>query len=160
MFSHFTFINKSFFYCGFFTIKILISSPDCRYPIYEKNLNVQWHNDSKEWLKNFMTWHIFEWYGLFVWCFRPTREIFIHLKTSPLMMKGCKFWHLLVTHSNEGYLTCHTYCDTGQPSVAERLAVNLSLPVLTTYVCPDRGSNPDLSHARRKPDLYATAVVE
>ena len=29
--------------------------------------------------------------------------------------------------------------------VAERLAVELSLPVLTTYVCRDRGSNPDLS---------------
>ena len=27
--------------------------------------------------------------------------------------------------------------------VAARLAVELSLPVLTTYVCSDRGSNPD-----------------
>ena len=33
-------------------------------------------------------------------------------------------------------------------SVAERLAVVLSLPVLTTLVCPDRVSNPDLPHAR------------
>ena len=29
-------------------------------------------------------------------------------------------------------------------SVAERLAVELSLPVFTTQVCRDRGSNPDL----------------
>ena len=29
------------------------------------------------------------------------------------------------------------------------LAVELSLPVLTTLVCPDRVSNPDLPHARR-----------
>ena len=44
--------------------------------------------------------------------------------------------------SSEGSLTCHTYCDTGQPFiivisedlVAERLAVELSLPVLTTKV--------------------------
>ena len=30
---------------------------------------------------------------------------------------------------------------------AERLAAGLSLPVLTTYVCLDRESNPDLLHA-------------
>ena len=41
---------------------------------------------------------------------------------------------------------------------AERLAVELSLPVLTT--CPDRGSNPYLPHARRTLFLYATAAVE
>ena len=33
--------------------------------------------------------------------------------------------------------------------VVECLAVELSLPVFTTYVCPDRGSNLDLPHARR-----------
>ena len=43
--------------------------------------------------------------------------------------------------------------------VAERLAVELSLPVFTTYVCRDRGSNPDLPHARRTLYLYATAAV-
>ena len=31
--------------------------------------------------------------------------------------------------------------------VTERLAVELSLPFLTTQVCRDRGSNPDLPHA-------------
>ena len=28
---------------------------------------------------------------LFVWVFRPTREFFTHMETSPLPMKGCKF---------------------------------------------------------------------
>ena len=61
--------------------------------------------------------------------------------------------------SSEGSLTCHTYCDTDLPFghlggpvtltlVAERLAVELSLPFFTTQVCRDRGSNPDLPHAR------------
>ena len=34
--------------------------------------------------------------------------------------------------------------------VAERLEVELSLPVFTTQVCRDRGSNPDLPHASSK----------
>ena len=33
--------------------------------------------------------------------------------------------------------------------VAERLAVELSLPVFTTHVCHYWGSNPDIQHARR-----------
>ena len=66
--------------------------------------------------------------------------------------------------SSEGSLACHAYCDTGHPfimvisdlgpvtltPIAERLAVELSLPVLTTQVCFDRKSNPDLPHTRRK----------
>ena len=43
--------------------------------------------------------------------------------------------------------------------IAERLAVELSLPVFTTWVCLDRGSNPDIPHARRTLYLYATAAV-
>ena len=42
--------------------------------------------------------------------------------------------------------------------VAERLAVELSLPVFTTNVCRDRGSNPDLPYARRTICLNTTAV--
>ena len=41
--------------------------------------------------------------------------------------------------------------------VAEGLAVELSLPVLTNYVCPDRESKPDLPHARRT--LYHCATA-
>ena len=44
--------------------------------------------------------------------------------------------------------------------VAERLAVELSLPVFTTKVCRDRGSNPDLPQARRTLYLFATAAVK
>ena len=33
--------------------------------------------------------------------------------------------------------------------VAERLALELTLPILNTEVCPDRGSNPHLPHALR-----------
>ena len=39
--------------------------------------------------------------------------------------------------------------------VAERLAVELSLPVFTNRVCRDRESNPDLPHTRRTLYLYA-----
>ena len=76
-------------------------------------------------VEEFMTWHIFEWYGLFVWCFRPTREIFIHLKTSPLMMKGWIFWHLLVTHSNERYLT----------AIPTATRANVLLPSVWQWIC-------------------------
>ena len=41
--------------------------------------------------------------------------------------------------------------------IAKRLAVELPLPVLTTYVCSDRGSNPDLPHARQT-STNATAL--
>ena len=30
--------------------------------------------------------------------YRPTREFFTHMETSPLPMKGCKFWPMLCTH--------------------------------------------------------------
>ena len=94
--------------------------------------------------------------------YRPTREFFTHMETSPLPVKGCKFdlysalmafeqWGLF----NVSHLLCHgstLYNDhlrgpvTLTP-VAERLAVELSLPVFTTHVCRDRGSNLDLPHA-------------
>ena len=32
--------------------------------------------------------------------FRPTREFFSHLETSPLPVKGCKFWPILGTHGH------------------------------------------------------------
>ena len=31
---------------------------------------------------------------------RPTREFFTHMETSPLPVKGCKFWHMLSTHGH------------------------------------------------------------
>ena len=86
--------------------------------------------------------------------YRPTREFFIHhCRWRATNFDVCSVsWSL----SSEGSLTCHTYCDAGLPFImiisedpwrshkfAERLAV------LTTQVCRDRGSNPDLPHARR-----------
>ena len=68
-------------------------------------------------------------------------------------------------------LDWHTYCNTGHPflmvirgpvtlaPVAERLAVELSLPVFTTYVCRDRGSIPDLPHTRQTFYHWSTAAV-
>ena len=64
--------------------------------------------------------------------FGPTRESFTHLETSPLPVKGYKFGPMAIKQN----------CDTGKPfimllqglvtlrPVAERLAVELSLPVL------------------------------
>ena len=42
---------------------------------------------------------------------------------------------------------------------AERLAVELSLPVLTTYACTDRGLKSDLPDEMRMIYLYATAAA-
>ena len=91
--------------------------------------------------------------------YRPTREFFTHMETSRYS------WPL----SSEGSLTCHTYCDRGLPPyngdirgpvtltpVAEHLAVELSLAVITTLVCHDFGLNPDLPHAIRTLYLYTT----
>ena len=48
--------------------------------------------------------------------FRPTREFFTHMETSPLPVKGCKFWLVLGTHGHWAVRgACHTYCDTGHP---------------------------------------------
>ena len=35
---------------------------------------------------------------MFVWS--PTREVFTYMETSPLPVKGCKFWPMLVTYSH------------------------------------------------------------
>ena len=47
--------------------------------------------------------------------FRPTREFFTHMETSPLPLKG------YVRHSwslcSDGSLACHTYCYTGHPFI-------------------------------------------
>ena len=32
--------------------------------------------------------------------YRPTREFFTHMETSPLPVKGCKFWPMLGTHGH------------------------------------------------------------
>ena len=47
--------------------------------------------------------------------FRPTWELFTHLETFLLPVKGCTFWPMLSAHGSEGSLACHTYCNTRRP---------------------------------------------
>ena len=49
-------------------------------------------------------------------------------------------------------------CHSEDPWHTHRLAVELSLPVFKTLVCRDRGSNPDLPHARWTLYLYAAVL--
>ena len=71
------------------------------------------------------------WFGVY----RPTREFFTHMETSPCRWRTANYlWHTWPL-SSEGSLTFHTCCDTGLllrgpvtiTPVAERLAVELSL---------------------------------
>ena len=71
--------------------------------------------------------------------FRPTREFFTHMETSPL--PGCKFFtyarHLWPLRS-EGSLTCHTYCDTGNPfimNISEDPWHSLLMPSVWRWSC-------------------------
>ena len=111
----------------------------------------------KNFLQNNMVWFICLLVGWLVCWFvclfvclgacRPTRKIFTHLHGDvPITGEGLRIlthaWHSWPV-SSEKSLTCHIYCDTGQPfimvisedtwhsPVAERLAVELSLPVLS-----------------------------
>ena len=63
----------------------------------------------------------------------------------------------LLWHGSSVYNGHHREPVTLAP-LAERFAVDLSLPVLTTYVCRDRYSNPDLPHAWRTLYYWDTAV--
>ena len=48
--------------------------------------------------------------------FRPTREFFTHLETSPLPVKGCKCWPMLGTFDHRAVRVL-TYRDTGHPFI-------------------------------------------
>ena len=92
-------------------------------------------------------------------CYRPTREFFTHIETSPLSVKGCKFWPIL---SPSGHwkvrvsLACHSYCNTGRPFIMVfsndscyshiecLVGDQLSLPVSKTYVCSGLDLNKQL----------------
>ena len=45
--------------------------------------------------------------------FRPIRELFTQMETSPLPVRGWHSWQL----SSEGSSVCHTYCDTEHPFI-------------------------------------------
>ena len=107
------------------------------------------------------------------WCFRFVfgllshfRIFFIQMETSILPMKRYKFWPTIVTHGHwsvrvlllatptvTGVIRLLWSCPRTRAVtlafVAERWAVELSLPDFTTPVCSDRGSYLDLPHVRR-----------
>ena len=85
---------------------------------------------------------------LSVWLFgvfRSTWAFFTHMETSPLPVKGCRFWPGLGTHSfwEWGFFSVlnllwnwtsvYTWEHVTLAFVAELLAMELSLPVFTTY---------------------------
>ena len=56
--------------------------------------------------------------GLFVVVFCSTREFYTNMETSPVPVKGCKFWPMLGIYGHcEGSLACNTYCDKGHPFI-------------------------------------------
>ena len=88
--------------------------------------------------------------------FVPLKQIFTNSETSSLP-EATHFYlclELMATKSvYNGHLggpVTHTCC--------RFLESELSLPVLTNYVCPHRGTKPDLQHARRTLYNYATAA--
>ena len=103
---------------------------------------------------------------------RPTREFFCHMETSAFSEKGCTFWPILGTHGHWAAMVLQCSARTATcifrtsprrglvrlTPVAKRSALEMWLPVLMTWVCLDRGSKPDLPHARRT--LYHEVTVE
>ena len=66
--------------------------------------------------KHFINDWLFGWLVCLFGVFRPTREFFTHLETSPFPLKCFKLWTLLGTYGHmcsEGFLACHTNCDMG-----------------------------------------------
>ena len=55
----------------------------------------------------------------FFWGFRTTRDFLTHMETSPLPLKGCKFWPIFGVSG--------IFEDTWHSPISERLAVELSL---------------------------------
>ena len=114
------------------------------------------------------TKEIFHSYGFF-WLF-VCLEFFVPLEnfslicmeTSPLPVKSCKFWPMLGTHGHwavphlfwqgASVYTCnkHLRGSVTLTPIAERLAVELSLPVFTTQVCRGWDSNTQTFRLRGK----------
>ena len=105
----------------------------------------------------------------FFWVYRPTREIFTLMETSPLQILTCsplmviEQWGFLSVPHRLWHRASVYYGHLRGPvtlsPIVERLAVELSLPVFTTKVCRDRGLNPNFPHTRRTLYHYATAAV-
>ena len=111
--------------------------------------------------------------GLFGF-FCPTREFFTyHIETSQILKNKIKpmlgiYNQWAVSFLNVPHLLWHgpTLYNGHLRGIfthtpfAERLAVELSLPVLTTYVCPDRESNPDLPYASKRSTNAAVILLK
>ena len=84
------------------------------------------------------------WFVCLFGIYRPTWESFTHMEMSPLPVKGCKFWPMLGTHGHWAVRVlyvphllwhgasvnhCHLRGTVTLTHIAERLAVELSLPV-------------------------------
>ena len=106
--------------------------------------------------------------------YRPTWEFSTYMETSPLLLKGCKFWPMLNTHGNwsssEGSLACHTYCNMGHlrghlrepvtfTCMAERLAVELSSQFLRFRSVETEIWTPNLSLAGPTSRPYVSLIV-
>ena len=107
--------------------------------------------------------------------YRPTREFFTYTETSPLPVKGCKFWPLLGTHSHwtEFFSVPHLLWNGASVQngylrgpvtltlIAEGLAVELSLPVFATYVCRgwDSNTQPSACGANALTHCATTAAI-
>ena len=90
---------------------------------------------------------------LFLGVYRPTRELFTHMETSPLGLQILSFiCSSLMVIELWGFVTL--------TPIAERLAVELSLPVFTTEFCRGWISNTQPSACgANAPTHCATAAV-
>ena len=99
---------------------------------------------------------------LLVWVFRQTREFFslilrrhhnwyrtAHFDLHSTLMSTEQWGFFNVPHLLWNGPILYNGHFRSRTRIAERLTMKLSLPVLMTWACPDRGSNPDLPHARR-----------
>ena len=88
--------------------------------------------------------------------YRSPWEFFTHMETSPLTMEGYKFWPMLYTYGHwamrvlwratptetrDVRLDGHLKGSVTLTPIAQRLSVELSLPVFTAYVCRCWDSN-------------------
>ena len=113
------------------------------------------------------------------WVYRPTREFFIHMETSPLPVKDCKCWPMLGIHSHCAVRVLNSatptvtrgirlYCQALSSRTATTCFYHLRLSRLEfehpTFRLRDQRSNP-LRHRRRSndwllnlPEVFNTVV--
>ena len=109
-------IKKSTFRNIYFNIHVLVLK--CKKKKTRYRSFCAFYQKDHSWFQTLIDFVLFGlvWFGVF----HPIREFFTHYETSPLPVKGCKFFtyarHLWPL-SIEGSLTCHTYCDNGLPFI-------------------------------------------